>query len=321
MKTHAKDKEQYMFRCPFKNCFFKSLQKSNVENHTSKHGRGRIYICKHQITGCQFCAGCPKTVKKHLSAVHDSSQPTTDYPTSLCASESTPTRVKPAECEEYLASPPVSTLGLAFSNGHKPSRKHDRIDRWHARSTSGPAVALPQPVPASPHFSYHQAPHEKVESAHGHYMQSEMTDMDGVFAPSYIVVIPGQLSYAIPSGVQVAMNNYTQGQPQMPVLLQQCILLPAASPLPPQDVLSPPFPSPTSSISSLDSLDSDVSVLDELAYPMMPLSNLEIELATFRDPDSLSMSDESSFLLSTNSWDSSTLLGTASPAYSTFVQV
>ncbi|KAG2065647.1 hypothetical protein BDR04DRAFT_1121734 [Suillus decipiens] len=69
MHTHDEHKEALMHACPFPNCNYKTLQKSNVQTHIrTTHTRDRSKTCPHP--GCTFATTDPASLTRHRKHVH-----------------------------------------------------------------------------------------------------------------------------------------------------------------------------------------------------------------------------------------------------------
>ncbi|KAG2345592.1 hypothetical protein BDR05DRAFT_880060, partial [Suillus weaverae] len=63
MRTHDENKEALMHGCPFPNCDYKTLQKSNAQTHIRTHTRERSKTCPHP--GCAFATTDPASLTRH----------------------------------------------------------------------------------------------------------------------------------------------------------------------------------------------------------------------------------------------------------------
>ncbi|KAJ7983142.1 hypothetical protein DFH06DRAFT_1467017 [Mycena polygramma] len=61
MLTHAKNKEELMFQCPFPDCGHKTLQRSNLETHIRTHTNARPLLCPV----CDFATADPSSLHRH----------------------------------------------------------------------------------------------------------------------------------------------------------------------------------------------------------------------------------------------------------------
>ncbi|KAG1832207.1 hypothetical protein EV424DRAFT_1313676, partial [Suillus variegatus] len=68
MRTHDEHKEALMHACPFPNCDYKTLQKSNLQTHIRTHTRERSKTCPH--SGCAFSTTDPGSLTRHRKQVH-----------------------------------------------------------------------------------------------------------------------------------------------------------------------------------------------------------------------------------------------------------
>ncbi|KAG1729374.1 hypothetical protein EDB19DRAFT_1743766 [Suillus lakei] len=69
MHTHDENKEALMYACPFHNCDYKALQKSNVQTHIRTHTRERSKTCPHP--GCAFATTDPGSLTRHRKHLHN----------------------------------------------------------------------------------------------------------------------------------------------------------------------------------------------------------------------------------------------------------
>ncbi|KAG2043631.1 hypothetical protein BDR03DRAFT_978068 [Suillus americanus] len=68
MRTHDEHKEALMHACPFPDCDYKTLQKSNVQTHIRTHTRERSKTCPHP--GCAFATTDPASLTRHRKHLH-----------------------------------------------------------------------------------------------------------------------------------------------------------------------------------------------------------------------------------------------------------
>ncbi|KAG2116704.1 uncharacterized protein F5147DRAFT_674036 [Suillus discolor] len=68
MRTHDEHKEALMHACPFPNCDYKTLQKSNLQTHIRTHTRERSNTCPH--SGCAFSTTDPGSLTRHRKQLH-----------------------------------------------------------------------------------------------------------------------------------------------------------------------------------------------------------------------------------------------------------
>ncbi|KAG1727466.1 uncharacterized protein EDB91DRAFT_1163899, partial [Suillus paluster] len=68
MRTHDENKEALMHACPFPDCDYKTLQKSNVQTHIRTHTRECSKRCPHP--GCAFATTDPGTLTRHRKQSH-----------------------------------------------------------------------------------------------------------------------------------------------------------------------------------------------------------------------------------------------------------
>ncbi|KAK7053738.1 transcriptional repressor CTCF-like protein [Favolaschia claudopus] len=68
MLTHAKNKEDLMYGCPFPECGHKTLQKSNLETHIRIHTNIRPLECPAILpdgSRCTFTTSDPSSLHRH----------------------------------------------------------------------------------------------------------------------------------------------------------------------------------------------------------------------------------------------------------------
>ncbi|KAG1728895.1 hypothetical protein EDB19DRAFT_1642285 [Suillus lakei] len=68
MRTHAKNKKELMHPCPYPDCGFGALQKSNLRTHINTHTRERLKKCPHP--GCAFDTADPGSLTRHRKTTH-----------------------------------------------------------------------------------------------------------------------------------------------------------------------------------------------------------------------------------------------------------
>ncbi|KAJ7235291.1 hypothetical protein B0H12DRAFT_148988 [Mycena haematopus] len=72
--THAKDKEKFMFQCPFPECGHKTLQRSNLETHIRTHTNARPLQCSIIFSDgsrCNFTTSDPSSLHRHKKRKHE----------------------------------------------------------------------------------------------------------------------------------------------------------------------------------------------------------------------------------------------------------
>ncbi|KAJ6473156.1 hypothetical protein C8R45DRAFT_407897 [Mycena sanguinolenta] len=72
--THAKDKEKFMFQCPFPECGHKTLQRSNLETHIRIHTHTRPLQCSVIFADgsrCHFVTSDPSSLHRHKKRKHE----------------------------------------------------------------------------------------------------------------------------------------------------------------------------------------------------------------------------------------------------------
>ncbi|KAJ7166038.1 hypothetical protein C8R46DRAFT_1275567 [Mycena filopes] len=65
---HAKNKEDFMFQCPFPECGHKTLQRSNLETHIRIHTNARPLQCTVMLpdgSRCDFATSDPSSLHRH----------------------------------------------------------------------------------------------------------------------------------------------------------------------------------------------------------------------------------------------------------------
>ncbi|KAJ7342606.1 hypothetical protein DFH08DRAFT_874603 [Mycena albidolilacea] len=74
MLLHAKNKEDFMFQCPFPECGHKTLQKSNLETHIRIHTNARPLQCPVIFSDglrCNFTSSDPSSLHRHKKRKHE----------------------------------------------------------------------------------------------------------------------------------------------------------------------------------------------------------------------------------------------------------
>ncbi|KAJ3747933.1 hypothetical protein DFH05DRAFT_867244 [Lentinula detonsa] len=66
MKIHSMDREKLMHRCPYPDCNFENLQKSNVETHIRTHTKSKTSCCPD----CDFTTVDPGSLTRHRKRIH-----------------------------------------------------------------------------------------------------------------------------------------------------------------------------------------------------------------------------------------------------------
>ncbi|KIL60359.1 hypothetical protein M378DRAFT_14226 [Amanita muscaria Koide BX008] len=75
-RQHAEKKEELMTRCPWPDCEYKSLQRSNVTVHARKQHNWEIHHCRPT---CKFSAVLKKDLAQHQQEVHRTKCTTTEW--------------------------------------------------------------------------------------------------------------------------------------------------------------------------------------------------------------------------------------------------
>ncbi|KAL4080127.1 hypothetical protein V8B97DRAFT_697599 [Scleroderma yunnanense] len=68
MRTHAANKDELMFPCPYEGCGYKALQRSNLATHLHTHTGERPNKCCHP--GCTYSTSDPGSLTRHRRSVH-----------------------------------------------------------------------------------------------------------------------------------------------------------------------------------------------------------------------------------------------------------
>ncbi|CAK5275960.1 unnamed protein product [Mycena citricolor] len=74
MLTHAKNKEELMFQCPYPDCKHRTLQRSNLETHIRTHTNMRPLQCTYIYTDglkCEFATADPSSLHRHKKRKHE----------------------------------------------------------------------------------------------------------------------------------------------------------------------------------------------------------------------------------------------------------
>ncbi|KAE9406927.1 hypothetical protein BT96DRAFT_915075 [Gymnopus androsaceus JB14] len=66
MRIHSNDKQKFMHRCPYPNCNFENLQRSNVETHIRTHTKNKTNNCPD----CDFITADPGSLTRHRKRLH-----------------------------------------------------------------------------------------------------------------------------------------------------------------------------------------------------------------------------------------------------------
>ncbi|KIK35894.1 hypothetical protein CY34DRAFT_38153, partial [Suillus luteus UH-Slu-Lm8-n1] len=66
VRTHDKDNEAFMYACPYDDCTYKVLQKTNLQTHIGKHPGDLPHRCPE----CTFATNYQGTLIKHRKRVH-----------------------------------------------------------------------------------------------------------------------------------------------------------------------------------------------------------------------------------------------------------
>ncbi|KAJ4468824.1 hypothetical protein J3R30DRAFT_3554493 [Lentinula aciculospora] len=66
MKIHSMDRDKLMHRCPYPDCNFENLQKSNVETHIRTHTKSKTNCCPD----CDFTTVDPGSLTRHRKRIH-----------------------------------------------------------------------------------------------------------------------------------------------------------------------------------------------------------------------------------------------------------
>ncbi|KAJ7066472.1 hypothetical protein C8F01DRAFT_703056 [Mycena amicta] len=77
MLTHKKNKEDFMYSCPFPDCGHKTLQKSNLETHIRIHTNYRPLQCPYLLadgTRCDYTTSDPSSLHRHKKRKHENEE-------------------------------------------------------------------------------------------------------------------------------------------------------------------------------------------------------------------------------------------------------
>lgn len=66
MKIHSENRDKLMHRCPYPECKFENLQKSNVETHIRTHTKTKSERCPD----CDFTTVDPGSLTRHRKRIH-----------------------------------------------------------------------------------------------------------------------------------------------------------------------------------------------------------------------------------------------------------
>ncbi|KAF8547362.1 hypothetical protein OG21DRAFT_925475 [Imleria badia] len=68
MKTHAANRKELEYACPYIGCDFSTLQKCNLKTHLNTHTGERPHKCPSQ--GCEFSSPDPASLNRHRRNLH-----------------------------------------------------------------------------------------------------------------------------------------------------------------------------------------------------------------------------------------------------------
>ncbi|KAJ7196980.1 hypothetical protein GGX14DRAFT_472434, partial [Mycena pura] len=77
MLTHKKNKEDFMYQCPFPECGHKTLQKSNLETHIRIHTNARPLQCTVILADgsrCDYATADPSSLHRHKKRRHENEE-------------------------------------------------------------------------------------------------------------------------------------------------------------------------------------------------------------------------------------------------------
>ncbi|KAI6129373.1 hypothetical protein EDD16DRAFT_1217113 [Pisolithus croceorrhizus] len=110
MRTHATNKEEFMFTCPYIGCEYKALQRSNLATHIHTHTGARPNKCPHP--DCTYATSDPGSLTRHRRKAHG-------YDPKAKKTSSSVTKACQAPQKQERHSP-YSISSLSSSDGSSP---------------------------------------------------------------------------------------------------------------------------------------------------------------------------------------------------------
>lgn len=158
MRTHATNKEDFMFPCPYAGCEYRALQRSNLATHLHTHTGARPNKCPH--ANCTYATSDPGSLTRHRRKAHgyDPKAKKTNSTTKACQAPRKQERHSPYSVSSRSSSDSSSSDELAWLE-HQLSEL-DELLAEQSRSTLIPGLV----VPTSTYPAYDSALSTRVAS-------------------------------------------------------------------------------------------------------------------------------------------------------------
>ncbi|KAF8347379.1 hypothetical protein F5887DRAFT_28611 [Amanita rubescens] len=308
MKLHDQNREELMIHCAYPGCDYKSLQKSNVVNHTRKHGFSKSRACP--FSNCPFFTLYSRFLTQHLLDAHDlgcnpQSKRSKQSKETQAHSSTALNQIGLNSFEQWAVEPSASSsepgvFDLTFSSDLRQSRQ--------LTATVPPA----QLVPGYQFPFFPDSPYDPQRDARPSYYYDENTPvvtMRGAQLPSRVAV-PSQTPYAPQFGM-LSDTYYIHDELQMSIQQQQAFV-PTTPDMFFQDAASPLLSSPSPSVSSSSFPDNGIDVLAEIHHPLTPLSVDDLKLDMFYGAG---CSTSPSSAGSSTTWENLSLMPAVEPGF------
>ncbi|KAI6157324.1 hypothetical protein BKA82DRAFT_2053733 [Pisolithus tinctorius] len=191
MRTHAANKEAFMFPCPYAGCEYKALQRSNLTTHIHTHTGARPNKCPHPE--CTYTTSDPGSLTRHRRKAHGYDPK--DKKTRSSATKSCKKTRKRERHSPYPTSSPSSSEDSSFDEFTWLERQLSELDELFAEQSSCSAL-IPGLVAPNTYPAYDSA------------LATRAASYDNLPSVSYLVEDPFNPELLCSRGIEIPTVSY-----------------------------------------------------------------------------------------------------------------